>query len=267
LEPGFKVRVVQAPLGTEGLENSLGRAEDQLAPDSKVPQYYSTNVVAPVINFSQAGPDSADGYFGEDALIPGLEPDINGTDDIAMEVLAYLELAAGTHRFGVRCDDGYKIVSGASLTDNTTPALAFHNGGPADETFDFVVQQGGFYPFRMVWYERGGGAHVEWFSVDPSTGERTLINDPASSDAIKAYVSVAAPQVRVESKARITDAFAAEASAVVDTNARTVTVPMSGAVRFYRIVYAGASSPSGGVRLSGVRLAGQNLVFSYEITP
>ena len=193
---GFSVRVVQAPAGS-GLDNSLQRAEDQLAPNSAIPRLYETNVVDQIINYSQNGPGSADGYFPEDLLIPGVDPFGNGTDDIAMEVLGYVDLPGGIHRFGVRCDDGYKIVSGTALNDMITPALAFHNGGPADETFDFVVTQAGLYPFRMVWYERGGGAHVEWFSVAAGTGTRTLINDTNTASAIKVYASVSAPPAGV----------------------------------------------------------------------
>ncbi|MHC1764808.1 MAG: hypothetical protein AB9869_10980 [Verrucomicrobiia bacterium] len=258
-ERGFKVRVVQAPAGS-GLENSLGRAEDQLAPNSKIPAYFSTDVVENVVNFSEMGPDSADGYFEADLLIPGLVIEENGSDDIAMEVLAYLELAAGTHRFGVRCDDGYKIVSGTSLTDNTTAALMFHNGGPADETADFVVPRTGFYPFRMVWYERGGSAHVEWFSVNPATGDRTLINDPNSPNAIKAYASVTAatPEVALESKVLITDAFAVDSTATVDTTAHTVSVPMVGASGFYRLRSTGQS-----ITITGYRVTGTTLTILY----
>ena len=93
--------------------------------------------------------------------------------------------------------DGYKIVSGTALKDLNTPPLAFHNGGPANESFDFVVAEAGLYPFRMVWYERGGGAHVEWFSVDVVSGTRTLINDPNSAGAIKAFTSLTAPPTGV----------------------------------------------------------------------
>src|SRR6185503_15072743 len=116
---------------------------------------------------------------------------------IAMEILAYLDLPAGLFRFGVRGDDGYKIIAGTALNDLNTTLFAFHNGGPADETFDFVVPQAGFYPFRMIWYERGGGAFVEWFSVDRVTGTRTLINDPNTSTALKAYTSLSAPPAGV----------------------------------------------------------------------
>ena len=49
----------------------------------------------------------------------------------------------------------------------------------------------------MVWYERGGAAHVEWFSVDAASSTRTLINDPNSAGAIEAFTSVSAPPTGV----------------------------------------------------------------------
>ena len=42
-----------------------------------------------------------------------------------------------------------------------------------------MVTAGGFYPFRFMWYERGGSGYGEWYSVDATTGDRTLVNDPA----------------------------------------------------------------------------------------
>lgn len=262
-DPGFNVHVVQAPQGTEGLENSLGRAEDQLSANSKIPAFYSTNDIVSVINFSDKGPDSTDGYFPGDALIPGLQPDVNGTDDIAMEVKTYLELTAGIHRFGVRCDDGYKLVAGTSLTDNTTPALAFHNGGPADETVDFMVPQTGLYPFRLVWYERGGAAHVEWFSVNLDTEEKTLINDLSVPAAVKAFVSVpASAEIQVESISKITDPFTASGSATIDTAAQTITIPIVGTSGFFRLRQSGARAV-----ITGFKIVGTNLVLTYTLAP
>ncbi len=190
---GFAVRVVQAPAGS-ALENSLQRAEDQLTPNSTIPKVYETNVVEQVIN--QAKDGNSSGYFADETLVPGLLELGDGTEDFAVEIQAWLELPTGVHRFGVVSDDGYKISSGASLSEKD-PVLAFHNGGPANETFEFVVPQAGLYPFRMIWYERGGSAYAEWFSVDPTSGTRTLINDPATPSAIKAYTSVSVPLSQV----------------------------------------------------------------------
>ncbi len=108
-----------------------------------------------------------------------------------------MDLSAGVHRFGVISDD-FRPGSGASLTDKTSTPLAFRTGG-VDQRFDFVVPQAGLYSFRMVWYQRGGSAYVEWFSEDPNTGEKTLINDPNAPNAVKAYMTVTGPSLVVES--------------------------------------------------------------------
>ena len=208
------------------------------------------------MNYSQTA-DSADGYFGGDILIPGLDsPDAQGTDDIAMEVTAYLELPAGTIRFGVRCDDGFKVSAGPGLHD-LTPVVDFHNGGPADQTFDVLVPAAGFYPVRLLWYERGGGAHVEFFTVDPATGDRTLINDPNTATALKAYRDLGVtPAVTVYSSATVDGALTPDATATVDPNAKTITIPLGTGNRFYRV--------SGNLTLSSTRVSGGNIVFNFQ---
>ncbi len=260
LARGFNVRMVQAP-AFSNLENSLDRAESQLAPNSTIPRAIETNVVEQLVNQTQD--DRPSGFFTADngfpeSLVPGLAESQEGTDDFAVEITAWLELAAGAYRFGVVTDDGYKISSGARLSDKT-PLLGFHNGGPANETFDFVVTVSGFYPFRMVWYERGGNAFAEWFSVDLNSGERTLLNDAGSARAIKAYVDVAAePELKLQSTARLGDPFTDDASAVINTGAGTITVPVSGPARFYRL-QAGRA-----YRITSIQLQGANLVLRYE---
>ncbi len=234
---GFKLRVVQAPADGGPLENSLDRAENQLGTGSSIPRAVDVSTNAPTINFNKRA-GAVDGYFEGDVMVPGIDPDVTGNGDLdfAVEIVTWLELPAGVHRFGARTDDGYKVASAVAPVASTTP-LAFHNGGPADETFEFVVPQAGLYPFRMVWYERGGGGHAEWFSVDPATGTRTLINDATASGAIKAWSEiVAAPvEIVVESAASITGPWAAEAGAVVNATTKTASVTASGNQRFYRI--------------------------------
>jgi hypothetical protein len=239
-----------------GLANSLQRAEDQLAANSTIPKAYDITVPGDVVNYSQTA-ETADGYFANDILIPGLDSaEAQGTDDIAMEATAFLELPAGSVRFGVRSDDGYKLSAGPGLHD-LTPVVEFHNGNPADEAFDVLVPAAGFYPVRLLWYERGGGAHVEFFTVNPSTGERTLVNDPNATGAIKAYRELGAtPAITVYSSATVDGAFTTDATATVDTAAKRITIPIGTGNRFYRV--------AGNVTLSRPTISGSNLTFTYQ---
>jgi hypothetical protein len=254
--PGFLLRMVQAPPGSD-LENNLARAEAQLAPHSTYPAVMDTNTIVPYIKLNQ-------NYTAPPTLpVPGLYDENgqslgNGTDDFAVELLAYLDLAAGVHRFAVRTDDGYKITSGAALHDLNAPVLAAHNGGPANETFDFVVTEPGLYPIRMVWYERGGDAVAELYSVDLETGDQTLINDPEAENAVKAYTEAPAP-LFLESAAVVTGPFAEEPAAVIDPAAHTITVPYAGGSRFFRLRSSDATK-----RLGPVQITGATVTLGYQ---
>mgnify|MGYP003574927479 FL=1 len=231
--PGFRLRLVQAPLEGGPLENSLLRAEEQLAANSPIPKFLETNTVVQVINFNQAEMDA--GEIPGDVLVPGIDPFFNGDDDFAVEIQGYLDLSAGAHRFGVNSDDGYKLTFGTSISDLTAPPIAFRNGGTANHVFDFIVPEAGLYPFRLVWYERGGGAHLEFTSVNDETGEKTLINDPNVPTAIKSYISVLAPQIVVESSANVDGPYSADPSAVFAPGSGIYSVPITGDKRFFRI--------------------------------
>jgi hypothetical protein len=148
------------------------------------------------------------------------------------------------------------LSAGVGLHD-LTPVIDFHNGGPADQTVDVLVPAAGFYPVRLLWYERGGGAFVEFFTVDPATGEKTLVNDPNAANAIKAYRDLGvAPAVAVYSSATVDGTFTLDATATVDTNAKTITIPLGTGNRFYRV--------AGNVTLSSTHLAGANIVFNFQ---
>ena len=140
-------------------------------------------------------------------------------------------MAEGVHRFGVRSDDGFKVVGGTLVNDPVIPVLDFRNG-TANQEFDFVAPEAGLYPFRMVWYERGGGAHVEWFSVDRSNGDRILING-TDDRAIKAYLDAenVVPDV-LEYADQLGGGFQEDAGA--ELSGDTFTTTQGGAARFYR---------------------------------
>jgi hypothetical protein len=258
-DPGFAVRLVQS-ITNQPLANSLARAEQQLAVPPQIAIDLTTNTTLPVINYTQNlvpnDPPSADGHFEDYATFPGIDPAGN-TDDIAMEILAYLDLPAGTHTFGVTSDDGFQLRSGATLTDPNALVLGEKATGTYDGTFDIIAEQAGVYPFRMVWFERGGGAHVELFSVNRTTGERTLINDATST--IKAFKSVAAPAMGLQSSPSLSPAsFQDDNSAVVNTETKTITTAQAGSQRFYRIKSGTA------LRIKTTQVSGGNVTLTYE---
>jgi hypothetical protein len=257
---GFRIRVVQAPIDGGALENSLDRAENQLAAGSTIPRAVDTNTVVEVINFNKRAGEVA-GAIDGDVMVPGIDPDMtgNGDNDFAVEILTYLELPAGVHRFGFITDDGYKVATGRAPVGATTATLDFNNGGPANETVDFVVSQAGLYPFRMVWYERGGAGHGEWTTIDIASGARTLLNGGASS-VIKAWTDFdpVAESFVAESAASVTGPYAADPSAIVNSAAKTVTVPAGGANRFFRV------RADTRVTLKNPRIQAGSLVFSWE---
>ncbi|MFM7817872.1 MAG: hypothetical protein ACKPGI_13005, partial [Verrucomicrobiota bacterium] len=108
-----------------------------------------------------------------------------------MEVIAFVELPAGHHRWGIHSDDGFRLTLGVgdNPRDRTARTLGVVDGGLAgqDTLFDFLIEKAGFYAVRLVWFESSGGAHVEWFTVDTDTGERVLVNDRSNVRALRAY--------------------------------------------------------------------------------
>jgi hypothetical protein len=261
---GLLVRMVQSPPGT-ATDNSLTRAEGQLAIPPAYPIVMDTNTILDVINMNKVQGATA-GVFPNDSLVPGLYDSDgvslgHGVDDFTVETVAYLDLAAGIYTFGAITDDGYKCSSGTQLHDTSTAGnLGFHNGGPANETFDFVVREAGLYPFRFLWYERGGSGYGEWFSVDRTTGAQTLINDPSSAGAIKAYVSAAHAPTTLQSAPEVTGPYEDDATAVLDSAQSKFTLLASGERRFYRLK---AATP----QKIDIQVSGGNVTIHFAPAP
>jgi hypothetical protein len=73
--------------------------------------------------------------------------------------------------------------------DGLTTLGEFNDGRGQDGVgtrFGFYVPKAGVYPFRLTWFEGGGGANVEWFSVD-SANTAILLNDASNAASIKAF--------------------------------------------------------------------------------
>ncbi|MSU33326.1 MAG: hypothetical protein EXS25_11890 [Pedosphaera sp.] len=252
---GLIVHVVQPPVGGSNLENNLARAEAQLATGSTIPRAYDLTVLASKINYSQDGLNGgAAGDFTDDEAVPG-QTEEGGTDNWALEATTFLDLPKGVVRFGVISDDGYKIATGVA-PNGGTPALAFHNGGPANEVFDVVVTEAGIYGFRLVWYESGGGAHVEWFTVNTATGVRTLVN---AEGGIRAYTTaVMTTPLQLTGSATLSGAYGVIAGASVNAAAKTVTTDLSVDTQFFKL------SSGSVLTLTGIQISGGKVVISYR---
>lgn len=99
-------------------------------------------------------------------------------DNFVLEATGLLVVpAAGTYRFGVNSDDGFRLtISGATIGNTTNENGTGEPGdvtdleyndprGPADTDGDFTFAAPGQYPLRLVFYEAGGGEQVRLSQV------------------------------------------------------------------------------------------------------
>jgi hypothetical protein len=209
-DAGFEFRIYQT-VAARG--NSTAAAEDQLAglhadgeenvADTLAVGQSRTDPARPgvifnidgVINFDQDGADqgvfrgSGDGSSTDriDDFIPGI-PGLEGsTDNMAAEILSFIEFpAAGYYQMIFNSDDGFRVTETHGAGDAAGVELGVFEGGrgAADTVFGFAVVEPGVYPIRAIWYEGGGGANLEWSSIVGDS--RYLIND-ADGNALKAF--------------------------------------------------------------------------------
>jgi len=65
--------------------------------------------------------------------------------------------------------------------------------GSSDSDFNILIQAPGYYPFRLLYYNGGGGANCEWFTF--LNGIRYLINDPDPSNTTGIHAYYAGPSL------------------------------------------------------------------------
>lgn len=190
------------------------------------------------VNFEQDG--LAAGVFsfnGLDAFsvpddfipgIPGLTPDGSlSTDNIAGEAITYVEIPQpGIYTMVVRSDDGFRVSAGNLSNPNFLLLGAFDGGrGDAPTEFYFQATRAGIYLFRLMWYEGGGGASVEWFTVNPD-GTAALVNGQQTG-ALRTFRrrTVAEPELTQVPAAVVSSPVSVEA---LEGNSATLAVVAEG---------------------------------------
>jgi hypothetical protein len=151
--PGFAVRNVKASI----FVNHLNDADAVLA--NPALQVGVVSETAQVLNYYNTG---GTGNYENNRPFPGQNFDID-VEDFVVEATATLTLpAAGTWTFGVNSDDGFRLVIGTFEMAYPDPR------GPSDSLATFNAPAAGDYPLRLVYYERGGGAGLEFFAAQGS---------------------------------------------------------------------------------------------------
>lgn len=109
-----------------------------------------------VINYFGTG---GTGHYSNNVAFPGHDPG-QDVEDFVMEITGTITIpSSGTWTFGVNSDDGFGLDIGEQRVAYPEPR------GPADTLGAFTFNQPGSYPLRLVYYERGGGAGVEFFAA------------------------------------------------------------------------------------------------------
>ncbi len=148
------------------------------------------------INFSfdltseQGAFTTANGY--PDAEFPGIPG--SDSDNMAGDIVAYLDLQPGFYTFAVNGTDGFRVTAAANAYDpfGVTLGLFDYRGITTETQFGVAVQTAGIYPIRLVWYrvapgsDNTGNASLEFYTID-SLGNKILVNDASKPNAVKAY--------------------------------------------------------------------------------
>ena len=220
---GFIVRSAQGPQ-TPPLANSIVRALKQLngtltdasgtsVTNEAVPnsltldgsyQPDAVNFEKDATAFDVTDPDANVLASFSPEPFPGIPGTGGHSDNFVVEVVSFLALPAGVHTLGVSVaadrtdvndDDSYQVFVGVNPRDFFSQkvaeyerlARAFIADQHIENQFTVEAPVEGIYPFRVVYWQVGHGANLQWYTVNTNSGERILINDPNAPSAILAY--------------------------------------------------------------------------------
>lgn len=147
--------------------------------------------------------NSANGY--PDALFPGLPGGIDNafttydnSGEIAVELIAFVELPAGLQQIGVNCNDAFQLaISRNDARDLFRQELIKNEGNrdPVDTLSTVFVETNGVYSFRVIYrvYRDTLANTLEWFSADPDNPTTRVLLNATVAGAKKAYRAVTVP--------------------------------------------------------------------------
>src|SRR4030095_13134536 len=145
-----------------------------------------------VINLNQNDGENR-GDFHPNELMPGLPGTTGSKDNVAGEVLTYLDLPAGHLVMGVIVSTYFRLqIGGVTLGDQFGVNVGQLEGGSRwGYSFNINVTKAGLYPARLIFENAGNDrTYVQWFTG--KTESKVLVNDVANG-GIKAYRAVTAP--------------------------------------------------------------------------
>ncbi len=252
---GFVVRTAQAP-ETAVVGNSLLRAIKQLnqtlvdadgvlIPNEAFPGpaadgSYATDTLDFEVDGNSVDITDPDGNVLF-TFSPNLFPGIPGTGshplNFSTEGVAFLQLPAGVTTFAVSVgadrtdvndDDSYVAFVGQNPRDYfATPVgayerlgvRAFNSNQHSENTWSLNAPVAGIYPFRLLHWQTGHGANLEFYTIDSTTGDRILVNDSSDPRAIKAF--------RDSNSSVATGAYLAEVSPAPGSAGNSATAAVS----------------------------------------
>ncbi len=155
----------------------------------------NSQIVPGVVNWFELAPGTdASLNFPNDEAIPRLESPGWPLEGVVVEILTYVDLAAGYHKLGLYTEGGHKITAGFQPND---PLLSLVSA-PADDLpsyfarnrfYDVIATKAGYYPIRVLWFQskrrQEPGLMLELFSV--KNKQLHLMNSTTDPDALRVY--------------------------------------------------------------------------------
>jgi len=166
--PGFAIRNFRANTSV----SSVDAAEAVInSPSQQSGVFTETRNVVNYLNTESPG------NFGSDVTFPGMTMGVNA-NDFVLEATGILTIpTTGDWTFGVSSDDGFRVDIGGNVLEYPWPRA------PGD-TFATFFLTAGEYPLRLVFFERDGGAEVEFFAAQGNhfgfNGSFRLVGDIAN---------------------------------------------------------------------------------------